>query len=222
MKGNIKNINIVINNNTKDNDIAIKTKDDTRGSTKNIFIDISKSDLMRPLGRFKPGSIVKIGNREFVVLNHSCGNTELLTKNIVKHMSFGNSNDYRNSMVREYLDHEFYEELRDAVGSENIILHNVSLAADDGTGKGSSLLRRVSLLTTDLYRLYREFIPKVDSCWWTATPVTADKSLGYTRDVCGVGSCGVLGWSDCGSSSGVRPFCTLKSSLFVSPGDSDA
>ena len=97
------------------------------------------------------------------------------------------------------------------VGTENIIEHEVNLAADDGTNKGVVCRDNVSLLTTDLYRKYRDFLPAYGSWWWTATPVS--KEDGYARGVCCVYGGGALNWCDCGYSGGVRPFLILDSSV---------
>lgn len=102
-----------------------------------------------------------------------------------------------------------------AVGKENIIKHTVNLIADDGTNKGVSCEDNVSILTTGLYRRYREYLPAYGNWWRTATPVSADISS-VARGVCCVDSDGVLCWNGCGGCNGVRPFCILKSSILVS------
>ena len=60
-----------------------------------------------------------------------------------------------------------------------------------------------------------EFIPKVDYPCFTATRVSYDDSIGYSRCVCCVGSRGSVGWIVCDYALGVRPFCVLDSSISV-------
>ena len=123
--------------------------------------------------------------------------------------------DYANSEVRKWLNREFYKELIDAVGKENIVSHIIDLTADDGTGEGKCISDFVSILTAPRYRKYRRLLPAYGQWWWTATRVNCDNSS-YARRVCCVRSSGVLDWhySD-DDDGGVRPFYFLKSSIFV-------
>ena len=130
-------------------------------------------------------------------------------------MEFGTSSDYRKSYVRDYCNGDFYKELVNAVGADNIIPHTVNLMCDDGSNKGVVCKDNVSILTMANYRRYREQLPAIGKTFWTATGVTVlDKD--YARDVCCVYSDGVPGWVDCDWTYGVRPFCILKSSVLVS------
>lgn len=169
----------------------------------------------KTLGSVKPGDTVTIGDREYIVLGHERGITAIVAKKPTKFMAFGGDGNYAKSDVRAYCNGEFYEELCKAVGEYNVLPHAVNLVADDGSNKGAGVTDFVSILTCDLYRRYREFIPAIDSSCWTATRVT---TLGkdYDRCVCCVYSDGVLYWSDCCWCYGVRPYCILNSSVLVS------
>lgn len=169
----------------------------------------------KTLGSVKPGNTVTIGEREYIVLGHEEGTTAIITKNHTKAMAFGIDGNYARSYVRTYCNGEFYEELCNAVGKNNIIPHTVNLVSDDGSHKGSLIKDNVSILTCDLYRRYRELLPAIGSVCWTATRVTTlDKY--YASDVCVACSSGTLSWDDCGCSRGVRPYCILNSSVLVS------
>lgn len=168
------------------------------------------------------GSIVKIGNREYIVLEHSeeTKTTAVITKDFATTMEFGKSGDYLTSDVRKYCNGEFYNELVAAVGAENIVKHNVKLIADDGTG-GDTCCDNVSIITAEYYRYHRifleAFLETYGHCWWTATGVTySDKN--YIRNVCSITPCGVLEQTDCENCCEVRPFCILKSSILVTYG----
>lgn len=168
----------------------------------------------KTLGSVKPGNIVTIGEREYIVLGHSRETTAIIAKKPVKAMAFGKDSDYAKSDVRTYCNGEFYKELCKAVGKHNIIPHTVNLVADDGSNKGEIVKDNVSILTCDLYRRYREFLPAIGSSCWTATRVTTlDKD--YARDVCFVGPHGILCWNECVYYVDVRPFCILNSSVLV-------
>ena len=161
------------------------------------------------LGDVKPGATVKIGGREYIVLDHSKDTTAVITKDPWRSMEFGDSGNYAESAVRNALNKEFLSEVSSAVGVESIIEHEVDLLAEDGTNEGSSCRDKVSLLTVDLYRRYRKFLPAYGSWWWTATPYSTE----FPCDVCCVDGDGALYWDYCSYSSGVRPFLILDSSI---------
>ena len=172
-------------------------------------------DKRFPLGEAQLGSVVKIGNREYIVLDHSKNTTAVITKDFAKKMKFGESGSYLTSDVRKYCNGEFYNELVAAVGAENIVKHTVKLVADDGTGKDKTCCDNVSIITTENYRRYREFLKAYGDLWWTATRITYDDE-DYAIGVYYVSSNGILSWAGCGCGYGVRPFCILKSSILVS------
>lgn len=192
----------------------------------NIMVTVNKSDdgsfaiLLAEdnkvtLGSVKPGSIVKLGNREYIVLEHNNGNTAVIAKDSVRAIRFGYTGDYVTSDVRKFCNGEFLNELAAVVGMDNIVEHTVNLVADDGTGKGKTCKDKVSIITTENYRCYREFLKACGCWWWTATRVTYDDKK-YARDVCYIYSDGVLGWSACDCIGGVYPFCILNSSVLIS------
>ena len=161
------------------------------------------------LGDVKPGATVKIGGREYIVLDHSKDTTAVITKDPWRSMEFGDSGNYAESAVRNALNKEFLSEVSSAVGVESIIEHEVDLLAEDDTNEGSSCRDKVSLLTVDLYRRYRKLLPAYGSWWWTATPYSTE----FPRSVCYVDGDGTLCWFICRYSCGVRPFLILDSSI---------
>lgn len=195
---NISNVNITVNQND-DGSLAIL-----------LFEKTGKK-----LGDYKSGETVKLGKREYIVLGHGAETTAVVTKDIAKEMEFGKSRDYSKSYVRDYCNGDFYKELAEVVGKENIVPHRVNLTCDDGSNKGVTCKDNVSILTAENYRRYREYLPALGKPSWTATGVTS-RDKNYARGVCYVGSCGILYWSRCDYVSGVRPFCILNSSILVS------
>ena len=167
------------------------------------------------LGSIPVGQIAKVGSREYIVLEHIGDETVVITKDFAASMTFGESGDYLRSSIRTYCNNEFYYELADAVGEENIVKHRIDLTADDGSGDDIACEDFVSILTTEKYRRYSKLLAPYGKSWWTATRVSANKD-GYARCGCDVHSDGVLSWNDCGYGCGVRPFCILKSSVLVS------
>lgn len=203
-------MNIQVKNNTQNVNVTV-----SEGRDGEVSIILTQKSCLT-LGEVECGKVVKIGDREFYVLGHSKDTTAVLTKDAVKSMEFGGDGDWRDSKVRRFCNGEFYKELADAVGAENIVKHTVKLTADDGTGKDLVCQDNISILTTDLYRRYREYLPAMGNWWWTATRLTHDNGTGYARGVCCVDSNGILSWTDCDCCYGVRPFCILNSSILVS------
>ena len=195
---NIPNVNVTVNQNV-DGSLSIL-----------LFEKTGKK-----LGNYKPGKTVKLGEREYIVLGHGAETTAVITKDIVKNMEFGKTGDYLKSYVREFCNGDFYNELANAVGKNNIVPHRVKLTCDDGSNKGATCIDNVSIITTENYRRYREYLPALGKSFWTATGVTILDD-DYVRCICYVRSNGVPGWYVCGSRNGVRPFCILNSSILVS------
>ena len=195
---NIPNINVTVNK-SEDGSFAILV-----------------AEKKKTLGDVVPGEVVKIGNREYIVLGHGKETTSVITKEIVKKIPFGKTTDWVQSNVRSYCNGDFYNELANVVGKKNIIQHTVSLIADDGTGKGNSCKDNVSILVTEQYRRYRKFLPPMcGEWWWCATRVNADNN-NYSSYICCIDVNGILRWDYCDHDCGVRPFCILNSSISIS------
>lgn len=208
-KDEVKSMKIEVQNNIPGVKVSVNQNAD--GS----FAILLAQMTGKTIGSVKPGDTVTLGEREYIVLGHAQETTAIIAKKPTKSMAFGKDGDYAKSDVRAYCNGDFYKELCKAVGKHNIIPHTVNLVSDDGSNKGASVKDNVSILTCDLYRRYREFLPAIGSACWTATRVTTlDKD--YARSVCIVYSNGILGWIGSGCSYGVRPFCILNSSILVS------
>ena len=163
------------------------------------------------------GDTFKIGKYELVVLSQDEGYTSVITKALVADaQAFGKSNNYAESEV-DVKCQEFAQELACVIGWDNIVLHEVDLTSDDGLKDYGVLDRRASLLTADRYRRYVEILDKhkIDAWWWLATPWSTAR---HDHEVCVlcVAPSGSICNGDCDDDNGVRPFCILKSSIFVS------
>lgn len=206
-----RSMNIKVENTIPNIKVSVNQNADGSFSVALTKIDIEQA---KRLGEITPGNVVKIGGREYIVLEQLENSTAVITKESAREMVFGKDGNYINSDIRKYCTGEFYKELADAVGEDNITTHAVNLMADDGTGKEVFCQDKVSILTSDLYRKYRDFLPAFGRHWWTATRVSASLK-DYARLVCFVFSNGALYWNDCVNRNGVRPFCVLDSSISV-------
>ena len=176
------------------------------------IVDVKLADI--PVG-----STVKIGEFEMVVLEHFGTGTALILKGLYgKNTEFSKSNnDYRDSLV-DVRCSKFAEELTEIVGDDNIILHEVDLTSDDGLKDYGTITRKVSLLTTERYRQYVDILDTVnpEKWWWLATPHSTKRHDNDAWAKCVSPSGDILNIHYGNIDGGVRPFCILKSNIFVS------
>ena len=164
-----------------------------------------------------PGDVVTVGDREMIVLEQMEGRTALILKDLFCEIPFGENNNFCESDADEACQ-DFAAELAKAVGEENVLEHEVDLTSDDGLKDYGIVLRRASLLTADLYRKYVGVLDMdpLQFWWWLATPYSTQRH-GHSSWVKCVSPSGVIGCGFCNRGvGGVRPFCILKSDIFVS------
>lgn len=163
------------------------------------------------------GETFKIGEYEFVLLELSGDTAAVILKDVLyKEKQFGENNNYDGSDV-DKLCVEFGEKIENLVGKENLVEHTVDLTADDGLKCYASIKRKMSLITAQMYRKYVYTLDKhpVKLWWWLATAFSTAKHDDTTW-VTSVSPRGNFDFNLYGSNIGVRPFCILKSNIFVS------
>lgn len=163
------------------------------------------------------GNTFKIGDHEFVVLEHYGDTTAIIRKELLlEDMEFGSNNNFSGSFVEGKCT-EFANEISDIVGAENLVEYIVDLTSDDGLKDYGTIKSRCSLLTTDLYRRYVEILDKFkpDRWWWLATAYSTERH-GNSNWVKCVAPAGHFDFLSYYYDNGVRPFCILKSNIFVS------
>lgn len=163
----------------------------------------------------------KVGDHEMIVLDRVNGATLLLRKDLLRDAEeFGTNNNYDGSYVDEICN-EFAKEIAAIVGEDNILLHDVDLTADDGLKDYGIIRRKASLLTAEAARRYVDILDKykLDAWWWLATPYSTPKHGNSSWIKC-VSPSGNFYNRFCGDrdggGGGVRPFCIIKSNIFVS------
>ena len=172
----------------------------------------------RKLADVPVGETFKVGDLEFIVLEHTSTGTNVILEDFWKIDKFDDeTSNYANSRIRNKLNFVFYSKLVDAIGKENILAHTVDLTTDDGRRDYGSVEDNISLLTCDMYRKYVTILDKYNpkKGWWLATSYST-VSNGYDFIVRCVTGNGSLDHYDCYNRLGVRPFCILKSNIFVS------
>ena len=138
-----------------------------------------------------------------------------LADKLEERMQFDSScNNWQASDLRNYLNTEFYKQLAEAIGEENIIPFERDLLSLDGQTEYRTCEDKVSLLTVDEYRKHRALIPNADYWWWTITP-DSTKCNDDTTWVAVVSASGGFS-SSCNIIGVVRPFCIFSSAIFES------
>lgn len=127
-----------------------------------------------------------------------------------------NINKWQESSLRNYLNTEFLKLLSDEIGEDNIIQFERDLLSLDGQTEYGTCEDKVSLLTVDEYRKYRNLIPNTDDYWWWLITPWSTPCNDYKTSVSVVSSSGNFDYLNCNNRGGVRPFCIFSSSIFES------
>lgn len=181
----------------------------------------------KPLYECKVGNVIvdDIGNEWYVVEQDIENNrTKVWKKELIDGTyKFDNgSNDFRTSEIKNVLNDENGKILSDiykGFGKENVLLDTVDLLSMDGLDTYGTCNCKVHLGTFDDYRKARKngmFRTENEKPFWLDTPDSTNEgcSASCVRFVYGRGrvSCRGCNWGGCG----VRPFCSLDSSICVS------
>lgn len=117
----------------------------------------------------KPGEIFSYNGASFVALGVEQGGLlAIAAEPLAEKMAFDedNSNDWRSSSLRKYLNGEYLDEL----GKDYLLPFTSDLTADDGMKDYGTSEDYVFLLSDNLYRKYRSFVSSYKAWWWTITP----------------------------------------------------
>ena len=169
------------------------------------------------LSEVQEGETFKLGDYEFVLLEQFDDTSAVILKDLLPDtVQFGKNNNYAGSNVDGECQ-AFAQKLADIIGWDNLILHKVDLTSDDGLKDYGVIERRVSSITTEIYRKYVDLLDKykLDEWWWLATPFSTERHNNTSWVKC-VSPSGCISYGSCGNRIGVRPFCILKSDIFVS------
>lgn len=174
------------------------------------------------LSTLNPGDVFKIGEHDFIVLEQKQEQTMVISKRFMaedKKFDEG-SRDYNKSSIKELIENSIQPIIENAVGADNIIEHEVDLISVDMQNEFSRCRCKVRPITFDEARKYNDLIVNKDLYgWcWTCTPWSA-KERGYVYSVTVVSPSGNFDNNVCYFNFGVRPFCILKSNIFVSKGE---
>lgn len=188
-------------------------------------LEILKSEEKKEkvvLRSLKLGETFMIGEHEFIVLKQSYGMTNVISKNLMaENVRFdGDTRDYNKSALKRYIEKEIRPIILENVGAGNLVEHSVPLTSVDNQNEFNDCICEVRPITFDEAREYNDLLVNEDlpDCYWTLTPwSTAERGWKYYISV--VSPSGSISNSYCDNYFGVRPFCILKSNIFVSKGE---
>ena len=170
------------------------------------------------LAEVPAGEVVKIGGQEMIVLEHVGDQTYLITKNFIEERTAFSekNNNYEGSLVDKICE-TAAELLEDLAGKDNVVEFDLELTSDDGLKDYGQIHRKVALLTADMYRKYVDILDKhkPGKYWWLATPHSTKRHENDAWVKC-VSPSGYINRDIYYGDNGVRPFCILKSNIFVS------
>ena len=118
------------------------------------------------------------------------------------------NNNWSTSSLRKYLNGEYFKQFN----REDLLPFVSNLISDDGMRTYDAAVDHVFLLSCDLYRKYREYIPHFNNWWWTLTPCTCNPSSVSTVRI--VDSSGELSITRANYGYGVASACLFNPKIF--------
>ena len=179
---------------------------------------------MVELSSLAPGETFKIGKQDFIVLEQKVelSQTMVISKGFMaEDEKFDDdTRDYNKSSLKKLIESDIQPIIENAVGVDNLIEHEVDLTSVDMQNEFGTCKCKVRPITFDEARKYNDLLvnKELDDWWWTCTPwSTVERDWPYSIAV--VSSSGSFYDGVCNDFYGVRPFCILKSNIFVSKGE---
>ena len=170
------------------------------------------------LGSLKPGETFKIGENDFIVLDHENGITKVISKNFMKkNVVFDNDfRDYNKSNLRKVMEKEILPVIAKEVGESNLVIHTVDLTSVDMQKEFEPCECLVRPITFDEVREYNDLLvnKELNDWWWTCTSWSTEER-GWKYGITVVSTSGYVDHDCCNDECCVRPFCILKSNIFV-------
>lgn len=174
------------------------------------------------LSELDPGDVFKIGENDFIVLEHNYDTTAVISKGFMaENVVFDeDTRDYNKSNLKKVIEKCIQPVIESEVGVENLVEYDNSLLSVDNQKEFEPCRAKVMPPNFGLVIRFNNLIVNkdLDDWWWTCTPwSTADRGLKYSMSV--VSPSGYVSDYGCDYGGGVRPVCILKSNIFVSKGD---
>lgn len=180
-------------------------------------IDKLESENMKErLTGLKVGDYFEVAGTKWRILDiKPCGYVCLSDALEERKIFDSETNNWKLSSLREYLNNDFYKKIADEIMEKNILPFGRDLLSLDGQNEYGVCDDYVSILSVDDYRQYRKLIPNNEQWWWLLTPWSTPCN-GYETQVSVVSPSGIIISGICISICGVRPLCIFSPNLFES------
>lgn len=160
-----------------------------------------------------PGQVVKFHGEPCIVLEHRTAGTLLVTAAQIN-STFGSSNNFAVSFLREHLNGAFADDLTEGHADE-LITREIDLTAINGSKEYGSCECKVAPLTFDEIRRFHGLLPKPESWERSATPWSTPCVDEDDAWVMGLSSNGNVDDYLCTSPYGSRPAFLIPSQYAV-------
>lgn len=168
------------------------------------------------------GETFKVGNHVFIVLEQKQGQTMVISKEFMaKGKRFDDDcRDYNKSSLKKLIETEIQPVIENEVGTDNLMEHEVDLISVDMQQEFEPCRCKVRPITFDEARKYNPLLvhKEIGDWWWTCTPWSTEER-GWSCSMAVVSPSGYFNYYYYYGHYGVRPFCILKSNIFVSKGE---
>ena len=183
-------------------DKAIKDNENNAIETLNTIKALIASERKPDFTKIKDGEHFTYKGIEFIRLGKEQGGILCITAKIWKTLPFDKEgcNNFKKASICKVLNNEF----RPLLDDNDLITYQMDLTADNGDKAYGSLCVHAGLLSADLYRKYRDYIPSYNDWIWLCTPWYCS---GFAICVRCVSTGGVLGDGNAGGAGGVVPAC---------------
>lgn len=158
---------------------AIKDNENNAIETLNTIKALIKSERKPDFTKIKDGKHFTYNGIEFIRLGKEQGGILCITAKIWKTLPFDKDgcNNFEKASIFNALNNEFCSLLDD----NDLLTYKMDLTADNGDKAYGSLFVHVGLLSADLYRKYRDYIPSYDNWVWLCTPWYCSDTANYVR-----------------------------------------
>ena len=183
-------------------DKAIKDNENNAIETLNTIKALIASERKPDFTKIKDGEHFTYKGIEFIRLGREQGGILCITAKIWKTLPFDKDgcNNFKKASICKVLNNEF----RPLLDDNDLLTYQMDLIADNGDKAYGSLCVHAGLLSADLYRKYRDYIPSYNDWIWLCTPWYCSGLAGNVR---GVNTDGTLYIYIASSANGVVPAC---------------
>lgn len=183
-------------------DKAIKDNENNAIETLNTIKALIASERKPDFTKIKDGEHFTYKGIEFIRLGKEQGGILCITAKIWKTLSFDKDgcNNFKKASICKVLNNEF----RPLLDDNDLLTYQMDLTADNGDKAYGSLCVHAGLLSADLYRKYRDYIPSYNDWIWLCTPWYYSGLVNLVR---GVNTGGALYNNGANNAYGVVPAC---------------